>query len=73
MMASDKPIYCSTCDSFEPHRPLSGAEKTWLKDRIRARNVDNYLMCTAQGCRNLRTGMNKAPFAPELRVPPPPK
>ncbi|WP_274558464.1 hypothetical protein [Streptomyces spiramyceticus] len=71
-MANNKPYYCETCDSTEQHRQLSNSEKTWLKGQIHVRNVDAYIMCVREGCRNLRTGWDKRPFTPPLRVPPHP-
>jgi hypothetical protein len=63
------PKYCSTCDSDEEHRPLSTKEKVWLKNRTGRKSVEEFVMCMAQGCRNLRTGFDKRPFDPVIRVP----
>ncbi|WP_320784434.1 hypothetical protein [Streptomyces sp. CRN 30] len=49
---------CHTCGSDEPHRELNPSEKDWLKDRLVKRNVDNYRMCDAPGCRHVRTGFS---------------
>lgn len=61
--------YCYTCDADEPHRPLTGPEKAWLKSQTGQKNVDGYFMCEAPKCRNIRTGFNKRPFDPVIRVP----
>ncbi|GAA2257180.1 hypothetical protein GCM10010145_26820 [Streptomyces ruber] len=50
---------CHTCDSREPHRELTRDEKEWLKDRLVKRNVDDYRMCEAPGCRHVRTGLRQ--------------
>lgn len=63
------PKYCYTCDSDEEHRPLTAKEKVWLKNRTGRRSVEEFVMCTAEGCRNLRTGFDKHPFDPVIRVP----
>ncbi|MET7642549.1 hypothetical protein ABZS83_02665 [Streptomyces sp. NPDC005426] len=62
-------MYCFTCDSDEQHRPLTGNEKVWLKNRTGRRTVDEFFMCTAPSCRNVRSGFNKRPFEPVIRVP----
>jgi hypothetical protein len=62
-------MYCNTCKSDEQHRRLTNDEKSWLKNLIRRKTVEEFFMCTAPGCRNLRTGFNKRPFDPVLRVP----
>ncbi|MDQ0793363.1 hypothetical protein [Streptomyces sp. B1I3] len=67
-MAS-RPMYCSTCDSDEEHRSLTPGEKAWLKDRTGRKAVEEFFMCKAPECRNLRTGFNKRPFDPVIRVP----
>ncbi|MEV7405873.1 hypothetical protein AB0N93_36605 [Streptomyces sp. NPDC091267] len=61
--------FCYTCDSDEPHRSLTGNEKTWLKNRTGRKNVDEFIMCKAPSCRNVRSGFNKHPFEPVIRVP----
>ncbi|MDR3079317.1 MAG: hypothetical protein LBV60_00040 [Streptomyces sp.] len=73
-----KPKYCFTCDADQPHRPLTRAEEDWLKKRLGRASVHEFLMCEAEldagtkkQCRNLRTGMNKKPFAQPIRVPVP--
>ncbi|MEU1123906.1 hypothetical protein ABZ371_10110 [Streptomyces sp. NPDC005899] len=67
-MAS-RPMYCSTCDTDEEHRPLTGDEKAWLRKRTGRKAVEEFFMCKAPECRNLRTGFNKRPFDPVIRVP----
>lgn len=63
-------MYCYTCDSDEQHRPLTGKEEAWLRQRTGQRNVDGHFMCTAPACRNIRTGFDKHPYEPVIRVPP---
>ncbi|OIJ90270.1 hypothetical protein [Streptomyces colonosanans] len=72
------PMYCFTCDADQPHRPLTRAEEAWLKERLGRASVREFWMCEAElntetkkQCRNLRTGMNKKPFARPIRVPVP--
>lgn len=62
-------MYCFTCDSDERHRALTTDEKVWLKALTGRRTVEEFFMCGATGCRNLRTGFNKRPFDPVIRVP----
>lgn len=62
-------MYCNTCESDEQHRRLTDDEKAWLKNFTRRKTVEDFFMCTAPGCRNLRTGWDKRPFTPVLRVP----
>ncbi|MEO3756505.1 hypothetical protein [Streptomyces sp. B6B3] len=62
-------MYCWTCDSDETHRNLTDAESTWLKNRLGRKFVNEFFMCEASGCRNLRTGLNKKPFDVPIRVP----
>ncbi|GGY89779.1 hypothetical protein [Streptomyces nitrosporeus] len=62
-------LYCYTCDSDEHHRPLTENEKVWLRDETGRRKVDEFFMCTAPKCRNVRSGFNKRPFDPVRRVP----
>ncbi|MFJ2116303.1 MULTISPECIES: hypothetical protein [unclassified Streptomyces] len=62
-------MYCYTCDSDEQHRPLNATEKLWLKERTGRKSVEEFFMCKAPSCRNLRTGFNKRPFDPVIRVP----
>ncbi|MGW2262634.1 hypothetical protein ACWCXE_33300 [Streptomyces sp. NPDC001780] len=62
-------MYCYTCQTDEKHRPLSSAEKGWLKNRTGMKNVEAFFMCMASGCRNLRTGFNQHPFDPVIRLP----
>ncbi|MFF0333766.1 hypothetical protein ACFYUM_14425 [Streptomyces fimicarius] len=62
-------LYCYTCDSDEKHRPLTAGEKTWLRGRTGRRSVEEFFMCEAPSCRNVRSGFNKRPFAPVIRVP----
>lgn len=64
-------MYCYTCDTDEEHRPLTAAEKVWLKNETGLKNVEDVFMCTKPGCRNLRTGFNKRPFDPVIRLPQP--
>jgi hypothetical protein len=61
--------YCYTCGTDEEHRFLTDSEKTWVKAKTGKRFVDDVLMCTAPGCRNLRTGPDKHPFDPIIRLP----
>ncbi|MFE9867946.1 hypothetical protein ACFYPZ_35495 [Streptomyces sp. NPDC005506] len=61
--------FCYTCDSDEPHRPLTSLEKSWLKERTSRKNVEGFFMCKAPNCRNVRSGFNKRPFDPVIRVP----
>ncbi|MDH2393093.1 hypothetical protein QCN29_30820 [Streptomyces sp. HNM0663] len=65
----DQKMYCYTCQSDEQHRPLMADEKIRLKNRTGRKNVDDVFMCTAPNCRNLRTGFNKRPFDPVIRMP----
>lgn len=62
-------MYCHTCDSDERHRPLTADEKTWLKGKAGRSKVDEFHMCEAEGCRNVRSGYNKRPFEPVIRIP----
>lgn len=62
-------MYCFTCDSDEQHRALTTNEKVWLRAHTGRRAVEEFFMCGAPGCRNLRTGFNKRPFVPVIRVP----
>lgn len=62
-------LYCRTCDSDEEHRRLHPAEKDWLKELTGRKYVEEFFMCTAPDCRNLRTGFNKRPFVSVVRVP----
>jgi hypothetical protein len=64
-------MYCYTCRSDEQHRRLTADEKTWLKNRTGRKSVEEFFMCTAPGCRNLRTGFSQHPFDPVIRVPVP--
>ncbi|MFD9885497.1 hypothetical protein ACFWZT_29025 [Streptomyces alboflavus] len=66
-----KPEYCWTCDADEPHRKLSDAEQAWLKHRLGRASVNEFLVCLAPDCRNLRTGSNKKPFPEAIRLPKP--
>ncbi|MGA4841906.1 hypothetical protein [Streptomyces sp. G45] len=61
--------FCYTCDRFEPHRRLDEREAAWLKGRLGRASVNEFLVCLAPGCRNLRTGGNKRPFDSTIRVP----
>ncbi|KAK1184838.1 hypothetical protein B7755_046205 [Streptomyces sp. NBS 14/10] len=65
----DPKMYCYTCQSDEQHRRLTAGEKVWLKNRTGRKSVEEFFMCTRTGCRNLRTGFNKHPFDPVIRVP----
>ncbi|MEU6957986.1 RNA polymerase sigma factor [Streptomyces sp. NPDC045714] len=65
----NRPMYCITCDSEEPHRSLSSAEKEWLKRRCMRKSVEEFFLCLAPGCRRVRTGFNKNPLAEPLQVP----
>ncbi|MER7699236.1 MULTISPECIES: hypothetical protein [unclassified Streptomyces] len=62
-------LYCHPCDADERHRPLTPDEKSWLRRRTGRRSVEEFFMCEAPSCRNLRSGFNKRPFDPVLRVP----
>ncbi|MFJ9034036.1 hypothetical protein ACIRQP_37310 [Streptomyces sp. NPDC102274] len=62
-------MYCYTCGSDEEHRPITDSEKVWLRNLTGQKNVEAFFMCTKSGCRNLRTGFNKHPFDPVIRVP----
>lgn len=62
-------MYCYTCGSDEEHRPLTTTEKDWLRNRTGRKAVEEFFMCKAPECRNLRTGFNKHPFDPVIRVP----
>lgn len=61
--------YCYTCGSHEEHRPLTDVEKVWLREKADKKYVDDVLMCKKPGCRNLRTGFDKHPFDPVIRLP----
>ncbi len=65
----DRITACVTCNSDEEHRPLTDSEKDWLKKKTGRKYVDEFLVCMAAGCRNLRTGSNKRPFKSHLRLP----
>lgn len=60
---------CSTCKRDEEHRPLTRSEKDWAKEQTGRKNVDDFLVCTAEGCRNLRTTWTPRPFKSILRLP----
>jgi hypothetical protein len=62
-------LYCYTCDSDESHRPLTDDESNRLKERLGRKSVDDFVMCEAPDCRNLRTHWNKKPFDVPIRVP----
>ncbi|MER5985745.1 hypothetical protein [Streptomyces sp. NPDC001787] len=62
-------MYCYTCDSDEQHRPLTSLEKAWLKSQTRQKNVEGLFMCKAPSCRNVRSGFNKRPYDPVIRIP----
>jgi hypothetical protein len=64
-------MHCYTCQTDEQHRQLGEDEKVWLRNRIGRNKVDEFWVCTATGCRNLRTGMNKRPFDITIRLPEP--
>ncbi|WP_030564113.1 hypothetical protein [Streptomyces aureocirculatus] len=64
-----KDEYCWTCDAHEPHRKLDGPEQSWLKKRLGRVSVNEFLVCLAPNCRNLRTGSNKKPFPEAVRLP----
>ncbi|MER7176222.1 hypothetical protein [Streptomyces mesophilus] len=68
-MAGTRSLYCTTCGTDEQHRVLFKAEQVWLKGRILRKNVDEFVMCQAPGCRKLRTGHTKEPLADVLRIP----
>jgi hypothetical protein len=61
--------YCDTCKSHEEHRQLEPKEKDRLIRRTGRRKVDEFLVCTKPGCRNLRTGFDKRPFGDHIRLP----
>ncbi len=65
----DRIMPCYTCKSDEEHRPLTSSERDWLKKDTGRKNVDNFFVCTAPGCRNLRTGFNQHPFDHVKRLP----
>ncbi|MBB5938624.1 hypothetical protein [Streptomyces zagrosensis] len=44
--------FCYTCDTDEPHRPLTDNEKIWLKNQTGHKNVDGYFMCEAPKCQS---------------------
>ncbi|MEK8141968.1 hypothetical protein NKH18_02775 [Streptomyces sp. M10(2022)] len=54
-------MYCCTCDSDEQHRSLTANEKVWLKNLTGRKNVEEFFMCNAPSCRNVRSGFNKRP------------
>ncbi|WP_438293809.1 hypothetical protein [Streptomyces sp. HUAS TT7] len=62
-------MYCDTCKSDEEHRPLDAEEKAWLRHRTGRKNVEDVWVCMRPGCRNLRTGFDKRPFAGHIRLP----
>ena len=70
-MARAKKMYCFTCASDEQHRQLSADEQSWLRGRTGRRHVGDFFVCVAPGCRNLRTGFDKRPFADTIRLPEP--
>ncbi|GAA0663571.1 hypothetical protein HUF15_07810 [Streptomyces samsunensis] len=65
----DQKMYCCPCGTDELHRRLTAAEKAWVKNETRRKSVEDIFMCKAPNCRNLRTGFQKRPFDPILRLP----
>ncbi|MEI7032148.1 hypothetical protein [Streptomyces pratensis] len=66
---SARALYCRPCDSDEQHRRLTADEKNWLRKRTGRRSVEEFFLCTAPTCRNVRSGFNKRPFDPVIRLP----
>ncbi|WP_328898679.1 MULTISPECIES: hypothetical protein [unclassified Streptomyces] len=64
-------LFCYTCDSREMHRPLADDEKSWLRGKTGRMKVDEFFMCEAPECRNVRSGYVKRPFNPVIRIPAP--
>ncbi|MGA6154985.1 hypothetical protein ACPEIC_16745 [Stenotrophomonas sp. NPDC087984] len=65
----EQKMYCYTCGTDELHRRLTADEKVWVKNSTRRKSVEDVFMCKAPSCRNLRTGFQKRPFDPVLRLP----
>ncbi|MYQ79808.1 MULTISPECIES: hypothetical protein [unclassified Streptomyces] len=64
-------LFCYTCNSDEMHRPLTDDEKSWLRGETGRAKVDEFFMCEAPTCRNVRSGYVKRPFHPVIRIPVP--
>ncbi|MBO0515519.1 hypothetical protein J0695_27540 [Streptomyces beijiangensis] len=62
---------CSTCKRREPHRWLTTAEKQVLREATGRKYVDDFLVCVAPDCGNLRTGFNQNPFDKPRKLPEP--
>jgi hypothetical protein len=67
---------CVTCKSQrEEHRFLNAKEAAWLKDHLKTKNVDRYMVCLAllddgvKQCRNVRRYFTPKPFKEPLRLP----
>ncbi|MFD7699392.1 hypothetical protein [Streptomyces caelestis] len=68
--------FCWTCGSEQPHRRLGKAEEEALKERLGRASVSEFRLCvnvldpdTGKQCRNLRTGWDKKPFTPPIKLP----
>ncbi|MFE2282179.1 hypothetical protein ACFXAE_34080 [Streptomyces sp. NPDC059454] len=68
--------FCWTCDSEQQHRQLNKAEQEELKKRLGRVSVSEFRLCvnvldpdTGKQCRNLRTGWDKKPFTPPIKMP----
>lgn len=57
-------LSCWTCPTSELqlHRPLTEAQKVWLRAKIDETYVEHYWMCAKPGCRNVRTYMTERSF-----------
>ncbi|MDI3409440.1 hypothetical protein [Streptomyces cavernicola] len=67
-MARTTEKYCFTCDSYEEHRKLDEEEQAKLRRRLGRSSVNEFLVCVAPDCFNLRTGWNKRPFPEPIRL-----
>ena len=68
--------YCVTCGGYQRHRRLDKKEEDWLKERLGRSGVGEFWLCvnvldpdTGRQCRNLRTGWDKKPFTPPIKMP----
>ncbi|QDQ11573.1 hypothetical protein [Streptomyces spectabilis] len=69
-MSQPQPLSCWTCGTTEPHRPLSEAQKAWLRGAIGEDYVEHYWMCAKPSCRNVRTFMTERRFRQKpVRIP----
>ena len=64
---------CYTCGFDELHRPLTENQEEVIEGEIDKELFKKLrgtlLMCTAEGCRYVRTGASKRPFTSVKRIP----